>query len=177
MQDWQLEEITEEKKTIIENLLQYYFYELSVYFPRNIQEDGKYRKYTYLETYFKDSSRKAYFIKVKNQYAGFVFVNEYTVVAKENETKAIAEFFVLKQYRGEKLGTQVALNLFKGEDNWEVKVLNKNKEAMNFWKNVITENYTQVKVTSLQDTEEDWTVYNFSGKNVIQQPYKNVEKK
>ncbi len=40
---------------------------------------------------------------------------------------------------------------------------------MNFWKNVITENYTRVKVTALQDIEEDWTVYNFSRKML----YKN----
>ncbi|MFR2534411.1 MAG: GNAT family N-acetyltransferase [Clostridia bacterium] len=168
MENWRLELISKQNRKVIENLFELYQYELSDYFMEDVKENGKYEPYEYLDTYFTNATRNAYFVKVNNQYAGFILINEYTMLPRKEKTKSIAEFFILKRYRKQHLGRKVIAKILEKAENWEVKVLDKNKEASDFWKGIIREKYEKVEINNREDKQEKWTIYYFSNQNRIE---------
>lgn len=84
--------ISERKK--LENLLQLYLHDLSLYFP--IEFNSKTCKYEYdLNKYFENDY--AYFIKSSNDILGFILVDN-----NLNDDYEISEMFVLNNYKGKK---------------------------------------------------------------------------
>ncbi len=93
-------------------------------------------EYKYLDTYFKEKNRKAYFIKLKNETIGFAFVNDYCL-QKTNEI-AIAEFYIKPTFRNMKYGILAFQELvLKNNLKWEVKTNVKNQKAIYFWEKAI----------------------------------------
>jgi len=135
--------------------MELYSYDFSEFEPDDVDEHGLYG-YKYLDHYWTESGRYPFFIKVDGQYAGFVLVTEFCVYAEKAGTKTISEFFVMRKYRRNNVGSFAAkqiFNLFQG--NWEVRVLNSNINAIPFWRKVI-ESYTSNDFKYFPDPKNDW---------------------
>jgi predicted acetyltransferase len=77
--------VSKDEKEILKNLLEIYNYEFSQYEDTDVNNIGLYG-YTYLDHYWTEENRFAYFIKVDKKLAGFVMINGYGDI-KEIETK------------------------------------------------------------------------------------------
>ena len=146
-----LEKVNIEDKEVLYRLLQYSLFEESEN-DLNEMNNKAIFEYKYFENYFTDKDRDAYFIKEKNtnKLLGFAMVNTYTQIFDNGHS--IAEYMVIPKYRRNKIGKQVAIELFnKYKGNWEVTPSLNSKKAYLFWKNVV----------------EDYTKNNFKFKNGI----------
>ena len=65
-----------EQKEILRNLLEKYDYEFSQWDLRDVNENGLFG-YEYLDNYWTEENRWAYFIRADGKLAGFVMVNDY----------------------------------------------------------------------------------------------------
>jgi predicted acetyltransferase len=133
---------SDEYKNVIKNLMQFYIYDFSEYVKCDVEENGLFGAYPYLDDYWKEENyRFPYIIKKDEKYAGFVFVR--FIESEERNYFSIAEFFIMKKYRREGVGKTVAeqiFNLHKGQ--WEVYQKESNKPAQLFWNKIINE-YTK----------------------------------
>jgi predicted acetyltransferase len=138
----QLIKATIEDKSIVRNLLQFYRYDFSEFNQDDVQDDGLFPEYPYLEEYWNDPyHRHPYLVKCDNKYIGFVLV-KYTASEQRNYF-SIGEFFIVRKYRRKGLGRVVATQIFdahRGE--WEVHQIKTNHPAQIFWNTVIRE-YTR----------------------------------
>ncbi|QQG44662.1 MAG: GNAT family N-acetyltransferase [Candidatus Roizmanbacteria bacterium] len=112
---------------------------------------GNLGRYKYLDSYFEEKDRYPFFIKVDGNVAGFVLVNNYSIVAKG--AKSIGEFFVEQKYRKQGVGKEAAkkvFDLFPGK--WEIRQLHSNPQGQIFWRKVIKEyiddNYQEVMLNN-----------------------------
>lgn len=129
--------VKEKQKSILSDLLRQYQQELSKFREANSDENGTH-VYKYLDSYWKESDRHAFFIKADNSLAGFVMINKYNLISQG--AWSVAEFFVLKNYRNKGIGKEAAFKLFaKFSGNWEISQMENNEEAQKFWRKIIKE--------------------------------------
>lgn len=135
-----------QQKVVIKNLIQFYLYDFSEFVDIDVEEDGSFAAYPYLEDYWKDeNNRFPYILQIDQKYIGFALVR--AIETEQRQYFSIAEFFVMKKYRREGIGkaaAQQVFNLHKGQ--WEVYQKESNKPAQIFWRKVIDE-YTKGKFT------------------------------
>lgn len=127
-----------EDKEILKNLLEKYDYEFSQWDNRDVNKLGLYG-YDYLDCYWTEEKRWAFFIVVDGNLAGFVMVNNYPE-AKEETDYSLAEFFVMYKYRRlgvGKFSAMKAFDMFHGK--WQLKRHPKNITSVHFWDKVISE--------------------------------------
>lgn len=137
----ELKKVSVEEKEILRNLLEKYDYEFSQWNLRDVNNLGLYG-YDYLDCYWTEEKRYAFFIMVDEKLAGFVMVNDYPE-ADEPTDYSLAEFFVMFKYRRMGVGKIVAnkvFELFRGK--WQLKRHPHNIPSVHFWDKVISE-YTQ----------------------------------
>lgn len=128
---------------IFMNLFQLYDHDFSEYLDFDVNDEGKFEPYKYLDEYWIDPDRYPYLIKVDDRIAGFALVR--TIREGNRRYHSITEFFILRRYRRNGVGKEVAKRIFsihKGE--WEVYQVEKNRPAQSFWNKVINE-YTNGK--------------------------------
>lgn len=94
-----------EDREILSNLLEKYDYEFSQYDNRDVNKLGLYG-YKYLDYYWAEEKRWAYFIVVDQKLAGFIMVNDYSEVEERKTDFVISEFFVMYKYRHLGVGRQ-----------------------------------------------------------------------
>jgi predicted acetyltransferase len=134
------------EKEILSDLIQEYQKEILK--QENIEE------YKYLDSYWRDTTRHPYFIKVDEAIAGFVLVNKYSLA--EKEANSISEFYIRKEFRNKGIGKQVAFKTFdQFRGKWEVRELNENVTAQEFWRKVINE-YTNGNFKEAVLNNKDW---------------------
>lgn len=126
-------------REILANLLEKYNYEFSQYDDRDVNKLGLYG-YKYLDYYWTENNRWAYFIEADDKLAGFIMVNDYPEVAEEKTDYSISEFFIMHKYRRKGIGKESlykVLNLHHGK--WQLKRHPHNIGSVHFWNNVINE--------------------------------------
>lgn len=131
-----------DEKEILRNLLEKYDYEFSQYNLREVNKLGMYG-YQYLDHYWTEKNRWAFFIKVDDNLAGFAMVNDYPEAPGEETDYSLAEFFIMYKYRRTGVGKYAAhsvFDMFKGK--WQLKRHPKNIGSVHFWDRVVDE-YTQ----------------------------------
>lgn len=154
-----LKQVEADEKEILRNLLEKYDYEFSQWNKRDVNKLGLYG-YDYLDCYWTENNRFAFFILVDNNLAGFAMVNDYPETAEKTDY-SLAEFFVMIKYRRNGVGKIAAnkiFNMFHGK--WQLKRHPHNIPSVHFWNKVVSEytsgNYRLVE--SYPDTEyEDGT--------------------
>lgn len=140
------------EKEVLRNLLEKYDYEFSLYDNRDVNELGLYG-YDYLDYYWVEENRHAFFIKVDGNLAGFVMVTDYQEVIKDTQY-TLAEFFVMYKYRKMGVGRHAAYFVFdKFKGKWQLQRHPKNLPSVYFW-NAIVRDYTQGKYTLLESHPE-----------------------
>ncbi|WP_248927999.1 GNAT family N-acetyltransferase [Paenibacillus hamazuiensis] len=130
----ELVKVSFEKKAVLRNLMELYQYDMSEFEEDNdVNEYGLF-DYKYLDHYWTEEGRHPFFVMKSGKLAGFVLVRE--IIGHVNETTkfSLAEFFILKKYRGQGIGKEAAyktFDMFKGR--WSVFWLENNLPAKRFW--------------------------------------------
>lgn len=137
-----LKRVTVDEKEILKNLLEKYDYEFSQWDNRDVNKLGLYG-YNYLDYYWIEENRYAFFIIVDENLAGFVMINDYPEVEDEPTDYTISEFFVMYKYRQKGVGKFAAFkvfDMFRGK--WQLKRHPKNISSVYFWNNIVA-TYTE----------------------------------
>jgi len=132
----------EAERALIEGLFQFYLYDFSEMEPPEVsdlvfEEDGRYRPFPPLATYWTDSDRAALLIRVDGRPAGFALINSVSHKGGAVE-RNMGEFFVARKYRGDGIAAEAlrqVLALHPGR--WEVAVVARNSRAKAFWPRAI----------------------------------------
>lgn len=124
--------VEKEERSKLDNLLQMYLHNISLYFPIAFNsEEGKYC-YDDISKYFDNPANDAYFFKEDNDIVGFAFVD------KVEEGYCVQEFFIMNNYKRNGFGKKFAYKIFdKHNSNWVIKSLPKSPVAEQFWEKII----------------------------------------
>lgn len=145
------------EREILSNLLEKYNYEFSQWDLRDVNDLGLYG-YQYLDYYWNEDQRWAYFILADGKLAGFALVNDLPEVADRDTDYQLAEFFVMYKYRRLGVGRRAVFQLFdEHKGRWQLKRHPKNLASARFWDRVIND-YTDGSfelVIAYPDTEYD----------------------
>lgn len=126
----------------IQNMARFYVYDLSrecgsISSDWAMPEDGLYESFDF-KNYFIDPSRKAYLVKVYDEIAGFVLLNQATEDPANNWN--MGEFFIIAKFQGQGIASCVAQKIWDMHPGaWEVSVIPENKSAFKFWAKTISE--------------------------------------
>jgi predicted acetyltransferase len=129
-----------ERKSTLRNLVELYLYDLSVFEEEesDVNECGLY-EYEYLDHYWTEPGREAFLIRVNGKLAGFA------LVLTTPEHHSMEEFFVMRRYRGRRIGQRAAHQLFDLlPGRWRIAEMRLDTPAQNFWRKVISR-YHQVR--------------------------------
>lgn len=140
-------------------LMQLYLYDFTEFSGDDIADDGFYF-YPYLDRYWEEPGRYPYLIQVDEKVAGFVLIR--TTQEAGVDVHHIAEFFVLKKYRRQRIGwsaAREAFDLFPG--NWRVFEIPENFPAQSFWRRTINE-YTEGNYFEEHDPEDGGPIQVFN---------------
>lgn len=126
----------------IQNMARFYVYDLSrecgsISSDWSIPEDGLYESFDF-KNYFIEPSRKAYLVKVYDEIAGFVLLNQATEDSSNNWN--MGEFFIVAKFQDGRIANRVAKEIWNMHSGrWEVSVIPNNKSALKFWEKAISE--------------------------------------
>ena len=134
--EFALEAVTVGQKEILRNLLEKYNYEFSQYDGTDINDLGLYG-YSYLDNYWTEKGRWAFFLKADGRLAGFAMVNDYPE-AGEPIDYCMSEFFVMYKYHRCGLGTWAVYQLFdRFQGLWQLKRTPRNEGSVYFWDKMV----------------------------------------
>jgi predicted acetyltransferase len=153
--DIELVPVTLNEKSVLRQLLELYAHDFSEFDGADVNGHGLYG-YKYLDQYWTEACRHPFFIVVDGRLAGFVLVNDECTILEEPGAKSVAEFFVMRKYRGKGVGRAAAIevfDLFPGL--WEVSQHEANAPARRFWEEVIGA-YTGGHYVKGPVSTEDW---------------------
>ena len=121
---------------IIQNLAQFYIYDVSRECDFSISENGLYEPNDY-KSYVLEPLKKTFLVKVGAEIAGFVLLSQKTHESGKVSHK-IDQFFILAKFQHKGIGRKVVSQIcdkYPGE--FEAHVLTQNKKALLFWHKVI----------------------------------------
>ena len=132
--------VTEDRKDVLTNLLEKYLYEFSQYDKWELNDNGLFG-YEYLDEYFIENDRFAYFIYADGKLAGFALLNKYPECDRPIDW-SIAEFFVSYNFRRQGVATEAIRQIFeKHKGCYHIKYHRKNTASVIFW-NTIAKKYS-----------------------------------
>jgi predicted acetyltransferase len=151
-----------EQQPIMANLLELYAHDFSEFHDLVPGPDGRFG-YLPLPLYWTDPDRHPFLFTVDGTLAGFVFVKREVRAPIINPVWDVAEFFVMRHYRRRGIGTQVAHEVWKRFPGpWQVRVLQSNISACQFWSRAIASFMGQTIHPSLLEKDgERWKVFWF----------------
>lgn len=141
-----LSPVSRGEKEILRNLLEKYCYEFSQWDGRQVNELGLFG-YDWLDCYWTEEGRWAYFIRVDERLAGFAMVNDYQEIPGQEIDFCLAEFFVMYPYCRSGVGSMAARSVFDlHRGRWMLKRHPHNLASVAFWDRVVSE-YTSGQYT------------------------------
>lgn len=123
-----------DQKPVVANLIQFYLHDMTEFMPFPVGADGRYA-YDFLDRFW----RFPYLIMSNDEIAGFALVIDECPLTGRAPCWFMAEFFVLKAYRGRGLArsaVQEALAAHPGQ--WHIAVPHANRSARAFWSKTLT---------------------------------------
>lgn len=147
---------TEADAPLLANLLELYTHDLSDVFPHVVLgTDGRFG-YPRLADYWRaDGQRAAYVIWIADRVAGFALMT-----GTHDNGFDVAEFFVIKQFRGTGVAQRAAHHLWAAHPGrWTVRVSVRNVRALRFWTAAIEATTGRAPERALKD---DWHIFRFT---------------
>lgn len=126
----ELVRVKQEDEGILQNLIQFYIYEFTVFQDIKLEQSGFFAPFD-LKPYWTEADLHAFFIMHEGELAGFAMV-------ESGDPNVILEFFIMRKFYRRGFGKAAAeklFGLFPG--NWSVTQVEKNEPARNFWRKVI----------------------------------------
>jgi predicted acetyltransferase len=154
-----------EQEPILANLLELYAYDFSEFMGLQLDADGRFG-YAQLPLYWKEADRYPFLIRVNGHWAGFVFVRRGSQLSGDEKIWDVAEFFIVRGYRRLGIGKQVAHEVWKKlPGTWEVRVIDRNQKAKDFWGRVIEEFIGKaIDPISFDKDGKGWHLFSFESK-------------
>jgi predicted acetyltransferase len=145
----------------IENMMQFYNYDLSESLPINFAETGLYALRP-KQQYWSKSGVVPFVIYVDDELAGFAVVDD--EVIQPGSQYNMGYFFIARRYRGRGAGELVASKIFvQFPGAWEVYFYIDNKAASQFWNAILAKLPVRDMAMSAQIIDgEPCTLYSFS---------------
>jgi predicted acetyltransferase len=126
-----------EHAPILANLLELYMHDFSEFYSVEIGADGKF-SYPSLTSYWSEPDRFPFLVKTVGNLAGLALVKLSSAAVGTGKVWDVAEFFVLRAYRRQGLGTRLAHQLWRQFPGpWEVRVMRSNVAGGKFWRQAI----------------------------------------
>ncbi len=133
----ELRPATIDTKPVLRQLLELCQHDYSQFNGADISQHGHFG-YDYLDNYWTEPGRFAFIVHYRQQIAGFALVRRLEQHADGAAHHAMAEFFILRKYRRQGLGSMVAQALFaRFPGTWIVGQEPHNQPAQRFWRAVI----------------------------------------
>jgi predicted acetyltransferase len=148
-----------EEKTILRNLMQLYRYDFSEMDGKAVDNNGLFT-YRYLDLYWVEPERFPFLVRVDGQLSGFTLLRKGTYFPElEDQNRIgmmIAEFFVMRKFRRQGVGSQVAKQLFdQYPGRWETAQTPENRVGQAFWRTLI-DGYTIGDFREVLLDNEQW---------------------
>lgn len=142
-------------RPVIANLIQLYLYDMTGFMPFPVGADGRF-EYGYLDRFW----RHPYFIMSGGEIAGFGLVVDECPLTGRAPCWFMAEFFVLKAYRGRGVGSaalNLALDAHPGP--WHIAVPVANRAAQAFWGRALARHAGSPR--DIYFDGDDWSLFAF----------------
>ncbi|HLZ75208.1 acetyltransferase [Phenylobacterium sp.] len=143
MADVTLHIVEPAQKPVLENLFQLYTHDFSDFWggreEGELQEDGRFAPYPYLDSYWTDTDRTPLFIRTEGFLAGFALLNRFSHSGLPVD-HAVAEFWIARKHRRFGVGLAGAVKILGHRPGqWEMAVARRNTGALPFWRRVAAE--------------------------------------
>ena len=133
-------------RKVIENLMQLYLYDMSVFTAESVDRNGLFDLGSYIKMYWSEQERYPYLCTINDNPVGFALVRQLTT-----DSFAISEFFILRSFRRKGIATQFAHDIFNlHHGKWQVAEIESNKASQEFWRKTIS-------VFTGNDFIEEWS--------------------
>ena len=156
------------QEPILANLLELYVHDFSEFLDLDIGEDGRFG-YPSLPLYWSEPGRHPFLIWADGKLAGLALVKNGSEGSGSEAAWDMAEFFVLRGYRGRRVGSLAAhelWRLFPGP--WEVRVMHRNASARRFWAGAIAAFAGEVvEPVRIEKNGEPWDFFSFQSRRVV----------
>jgi predicted acetyltransferase len=156
-----------EQAPVLANLLQLYAHDFSEFHDVEIGADGRF-VYKLLPLYWSEPGRHPFLVWVDDELAGFVLVKKGSETSGNGNVWDMAEFLVLRAYRRRRVGTRIAYEVWRRFPGvWEVRVMQANVAALNFWRRAISE-FTgrDIDPVRFEKDGESWMLFSFASKHL-----------
>ena len=125
----------------IANMFQFYIYDFTEMWAGDaigeLQEDGRFAPYEWLNRYWVEPGREAWLIRVGGHLAGFALLNQETRTGRPADWD-MAEFFIVRKHRRSGAGTAAAHAIFAAHPGqWELAIARRNLGAQAFWPRIV----------------------------------------
>jgi predicted acetyltransferase len=154
-----------DQEPVLANLLELYAHDFSEFQPLELRSNGRF-EYKDLSRYWRDPNRHPFLVKVEGKLAGLILIRKDDSVARAEVLWDLAEFFVVRRYRRQGVGTSIAHAVWrKFPGRWQVRVMEANLPAHHFWQHAITK-FTGAAVESarIERAGEHWRLFTFESK-------------
>lgn len=148
---------------LLGNLLELYIHDLSAVFDVTLGPQGRFG-YPQLESYLSGSDDKLPFlIRCQDVVAGFALVTRGSPVVADPDVFDLAEYFVLRRFRGRGLGRSAAGLLWdRLPAVWTVRAAVIHADAVAFWRGAVTAYAGAGASESMHHRgDKDWVVFSF----------------
>jgi predicted acetyltransferase len=146
---------TVNERPILRHLMELYQYDFSEFDNADLGPLGLF-DYPYLDHYWVEPERTPFLVRVDGNLAGFVLVARYNYLTGQKDTWVMAEFFIMRKYRRQGIGENVARQVFdKFPGAWQVGQIYENQTAIVFWRRVINR-YSQGDFQEHDLNNENW---------------------
>jgi predicted acetyltransferase len=151
------------QQPILDNLLQLYAHDFSEFHPVELDEDARFH-YNDLPLYFADADRHPILFRIRGQWAGFALIKKCPSVSADSTVWDIAEFFVLRRYRSQGVGTHAAHEVWRHfAGPWQIRVMEANVSALRFWARAIGGFFGQpVSASRFEKAGDLWSLFSFT---------------
>ncbi len=158
-----------DQEPILANLLELYAHDFSEFHDIGLAEDGRFG-YPPLASYWLEPNRYPFLIRVDGWKTGGIGLSAERGAAISSHATMwdVAEFFVVRRYRGHGTGTYVAHQIWRRfPGSWEVRVMESNRSAYQFWKRAIAEFVGETnRLHSIEKNADYWRVFAFESRSL-----------
>jgi predicted acetyltransferase len=153
------------QEPILANMLELYTHDFSEFIDLKLGADGRFG-YKHLPLYWQESNRYPFLVRANGYFAGFVFVRRGSEISNDADVWDMAEFFIVRGCRRLGIGMKVAQEIWeKFPGKWEVRVIDQNHQAKDFWGRAINEFLgKRIEPIALDKDGKDWQVFSFESK-------------
>lgn len=147
---------TEAQKPVVAQLIQLYLYDMTEHLPFPVGDNGLFQ-YDFLERFW----QHPYLVRVGEEVAGFALVIDECPITGDKPCWFMAEFFVLKAYRGRGVGAAAVSKIIaRHPGKWHVATTEQNTPAVAFWRKVLVDR-TIGPPEHRRFDGDDWIVHAF----------------